>query len=165
IVAWAEKFRFEQVAAQEIPRSWVLDLFRRARVFGTISAPFARLIRFIAVRRLALPQPVRRFLRYGEAPQVGRVVDGLWLLLVLAATAGAIWQIGTFVHASLTLGEIGYTVLLGAATLLRVIVLIALATVIWVPIGVWIGLRPSVAQKVQPIAQILAAFPVNLVFP
>ena len=54
---------------------------------------------------------------------------------------------------------------LGLLTLLRVVVLIALATVIWVPIGVWIGLRPRLAERVQPLAQFLAAFPANLLFP
>ena len=43
--------------------------------------------------------------------------------------------------------------------------LIALATLVWVPIGVWIGLRPRVAEKVQPLAQFLAAFPANVLFP
>jgi len=56
-------------------------------------------------------------------------------------------------------------VLLGFVTLLRVAVLIVLATLLWVPIGVAIGLRPRVASIVQPIAQFLAAFPVNLLFP
>ena len=55
--------------------------------------------------------------------------------------------------------------ILAFITLLRVIVLIALATLIWVPIGVWIGLRPRIAEKVQPLAQFLAAFPANLLFP
>jgi NitT/TauT family transport system permease protein len=55
--------------------------------------------------------------------------------------------------------------LFGLITLTRVAVLIALASVIWVPIGVWIGLRPRVASFVQPIAQLLAAFPANLFFP
>src|SRR5471032_721758 len=50
-------------------------------------------------------------------------------------------------------------------TLARVIVLIALATIIWVPIGVWIGLRPRLANRFQPIAQFLAAFPANVLFP
>ena len=50
-------------------------------------------------------------------------------------------------------------------TLARVVVLIALATLIWVPIGVWIGLRPKLAERVQPLAQFLAAFPANLAFP
>jgi len=46
-----------------------------------------------------------------------------------------------------------------------VVVLIALASLIWVPIGVWIGSRPVVAQNTQWIAQFLAAFPANLMFP
>jgi len=49
--------------------------------------------------------------------------------------------------------------------MLRVFVLIALASLIWVPVGVWVGLRPRVVEIVQPIAQFLAAFPANLVFP
>ena len=54
---------------------------------------------------------------------------------------------------------------LGLLTLLRVLVLIALASLIWVPIGVWIGLRPELAERVQPVAQFLAAFPANVLFP
>ena len=55
--------------------------------------------------------------------------------------------------------------LLGLVTAVRVIVLIAIAALIWVPIGVWIGFRPRIAQTVQPIAQFMAAFPANLMFP
>ena len=50
-------------------------------------------------------------------------------------------------------------------TFLRVVVLIALASLIWVPTGVWIGLRPKWANRVQPVAQFLAAFPANVLFP
>jgi NitT/TauT family transport system permease protein len=46
-----------------------------------------------------------------------------------------------------------------------VLVLIAIASVIWVPLGVLIGLRPKLAEKIQPLAQFLAAFPANLLFP
>jgi NitT/TauT family transport system permease protein len=49
-------------------------------------------------------------------------------------------------------------------TLLRVVVLMALASAFWVPVSVWIGLRPRWAEALQPIAQFLAAFPVNLLF-
>ena len=55
-------------------------------------------------------------------------------------------------------------VVLGLITLLRVAVLIALASLIWVPIGVWVGMRPKAATVVQPVAQFLAAFPTNLFF-
>ncbi|MGH8337494.1 MAG: ABC transporter permease subunit, partial [Gammaproteobacteria bacterium] len=54
---------------------------------------------------------------------------------------------------------------LGFLTFARVILLIAVASLIWVPIGVWIGLRPAWSQRIQPVAQFLAAFPVNILFP
>jgi NitT/TauT family transport system permease protein len=47
----------------------------------------------------------------------------------------------------------------------RVFVLIAIASAIWTPIGVYIGMRPSLARFIQPIAQLLAAFPANLLYP
>ena len=53
----------------------------------------------------------------------------------------------------------------GLATMLRVPLLIALASLVWVPIGVWIGLRPRWAERLQPVAQFLAAFPANVLFP
>ncbi|HET6320437.1 MAG TPA: ABC transporter permease subunit, partial [Hyphomicrobium sp.] len=51
------------------------------------------------------------------------------------------------------------------ATLARVLVLIALASLIWVPVEVWLGLRPGAARIAQPIVQFMAAFPANLLFP
>ena len=61
--------------------------------------------------------------------------------------------------------EAGEVAGLAALTMLRVMVLIALASVVWVPIGIWVGLRPRATQIVQPVAQFLAAFPANLLFP
>jgi NitT/TauT family transport system permease protein len=55
--------------------------------------------------------------------------------------------------------------LMGLATMARVVVLIMLATLVWVPVGVWVGLRPRLAERVQPLAQFLAAFPANILFP
>jgi NitT/TauT family transport system permease protein len=165
IVAWAEKFRFEQTSSQEVPRSWMLDLFRRARVWSRVSAPFARLIRRVAGLHFRLPARISGFLSFSASRRTGRVVDAVWLMLVLAAAGYALWEVVAFVRTTLTLEDARRAVLAGAVTLLRVIVLMALATLVWVPIGVWVGLRPRMAQKVQPLAQFLAAFPVNLVFP
>ncbi len=63
------------------------------------------------------------------------------------------------------MGDIREAFLLGLATLARVAVLTVIASVIWVPIGVWVGLRPQWAERVQPAAQFLAAFPANVLFP
>ncbi len=45
------------------------------------------------------------------------------------------------------------------------IVLIGIASLIWTPIGIYVGLRPKLTAIVQPVAQFLAAFPANILFP
>jgi NitT/TauT family transport system permease protein len=98
-------------------------------------------------------------------PAAGPLLDRLWLLAVLAVVAYALWHVVLFTRASLSVQDLLTAIGLGLLTLLRVAVLIALASVVWVPIGVWIGLRPGVATRVQPVAQFLAAFPANVLFP
>jgi NitT/TauT family transport system permease protein len=75
------------------------------------------------------------------------------------------WKLVQFAEPELSWGDVTIAVSNGVLTLLRVVILIALATAVWVPIGVGVGLRPKLAEKVQPIAQFLAAFPANLLFP
>src|SRR6202022_1163572 len=77
----------------------------------------------------------------------------------------ALGRIALFTHASLSADDVLAAIGFGLLTLPRVVVLIALASLIWVPIGVWIGLRPWAATRVQPVAQFLAAFPANVLFP
>jgi NitT/TauT family transport system permease protein len=75
------------------------------------------------------------------------------------------WRVVSYVKTGITLDEVGHVLLLGVFTLLRVTLLILISSVIWVPLGVMIGMRPALAGKIQPIAQFLAAFPANLMFP
>ena len=161
IVAWADKFRFEQTAAQQRPRSWVYDFWRRGRVIRRLSSAMA----WIGGRLSMASNPFARPSAVAHPSPAGRIVDRLWLPAVLALVAYALWHIVVFVDASLGLADVLAAVGLGLLTLTRVIVLIAIASVIWVPIGVWIGLRPWATNRVQPIAQFLAAFPANVLFP
>jgi NitT/TauT family transport system permease protein len=89
----------------------------------------------------------------------------LWLAIVLVVTAWSLWTIVAYVGTTLGLKDLTEAGGAGLLTMLRVLVLIAVASLIWVPIGVWIGLRPWAAERVQPIAQFLAAFPANVLFP
>jgi NitT/TauT family transport system permease protein len=161
IIAWADKFKFEQTAAQERPHSWVYDFMRRTKVLRRLMAPLARLGDHVSTVRLPLPKRPRKTL----PPWFDRATNLVWLGVVLAVTAYALWVIVEYVHSTLGLHEILTAIGLGLLTLLRVVILIALASVVWVPIGVWIGLRPWAAERVQPIAQFLAAFPANVLFP
>jgi len=92
-------------------------------------------------------------------------VDTIWFTLITLTAAFAAWKIWLFISSTLHWSDVGTALLMGFYTLLRVIVLMVIASIVWVPIGVWIGLRPKTTRIVQPVAQFLAAFPANLLFP
>jgi NitT/TauT family transport system permease protein len=162
VVAWADKFRFEQTASATAPSSWMLDLFRRTRALRALTYPFASLNRRFSNLQIAPSARLRGSAKRGPP---SRVVDTVWLAFIVAATSYAAWRAYQYLSATLSPSDVVTAVGYGLITLLRVIVLIALATLIWVPVGVWIGLRPKLAERIQPLAQFLAAFPANLAFP
>jgi NitT/TauT family transport system permease protein len=163
LLAWAQRFKFEQIGgADEVEPPWFMVMMQRARIVHLMvgAADFCAVQASRASRRLPRPAP-----RPQTAPKSGRLLDVLWGAMLLVMAVGALVEIGLFVHAEVDWSEVFHVFLLGLATLTRVIVLIVLASIVWVPIGVWIGLRPRVAHRVQPIIQFLAAFPANLFFP
>jgi NitT/TauT family transport system permease protein len=162
IIAWADKFRFEQTASGDPPTSWMLDLFRRTRALRAVTLPFSAINRAVSNLRISLPKlgPSAKPRR-----QPSRLIDGLWITAILAGTVYAAWLTYHYLSATLGVSDVLNAIRDGLITLLRVIVLITFATLIWVPIGVWIGLRPKLAERIQPLAQFLAAFPANLAFP
>jgi NitT/TauT family transport system permease protein len=163
VVAWADKFRFEQTASASAPTSWMLDLFRRTRALRALIYPFAALNKAFSNLHIAIPSRLR--LAMTAKGQPSRIVDAVWLAVIIAGTVYAGWKVYQYLSATLGLSDIVSATGYGFITLARVVVLIALATLIWVPVGVWIGLRPKLAERIQPLAQFLAAFPANLAFP
>ncbi|HUJ00505.1 MAG TPA: ABC transporter permease subunit [Usitatibacter sp.] len=168
LIAWAEKFKIEQTAAGEAPQSWFLEFLQRSFVLEWLSEhvgdAFGR-----AARRIAdAGSDAARELR-ARAPSAARAV--LRLVAWAVATAIVAWLvvdafgIARVIRTQLTPGEMLRVVGLGFLTFLRVAAMTLLATAIWTPIGVWIGLRPRVARIAQPLAQIAASFPVNMTFP
>jgi NitT/TauT family transport system permease protein len=160
LVAWADRFRFEQEPGVPSPQSWVFDVLRRSRIIERLTERLTALwrssLRWHRSRKASSGAPAKRAGRAWILPFTAVVV-------VLAAVA--LWQVAKFVMTGIALRDVGVAMLLGLATLARVVVLIAIASLIWVPIGVWVGTRPRVALFVQPVAQFLAAFPANLLFP
>ena len=162
LVAWADRFRAELLAGAVSPNSWVLTAMRRAQLANIVFRPLGALMSAAVQRRFDAPVAVPAAPR---AAWSSRWMEGLWLALVIAAAAYAFVTIARFVATELSAAEVVTVIGLGTLTLVRVVVLIALASIVWVPIGVWIGLRPRVAERAQPLAQFLAAFPTNLIFP
>ncbi len=162
LLAWADKFRFEAAAGEVAPRSWVLTWVRRTEAIKAFTQwGVSRFERSLALTRRTYDGTSIRARNLPLNPTAQRVLDA-----VLAGGAIlAIVQLLRFVHAEVGWGEAGHVFLLGIYTMTRVVVLIVLASLIWVPIGIWIGMNPRWAGRLQAIAQFLAAFPANLLFP
>ncbi|VVE89814.1 ABC transporter permease [Pandoraea bronchicola] len=163
MVAWSDKFRLEDTVSQAAPESWVLNVIQRTRAIQFLLRPFGKLLRTIALMRMPISLPAA--IHSESRTPLSRVIDWLWAALLVALGVSAAWKICAFVLAEVGYSEILRVFGLGLITLVRVIVLIAIASVVWVPLGVLIGLRPKLAERIQPLAQFLAAFPANLLFP
>ncbi|MBB5408040.1 ABC transporter permease [Paraburkholderia sp. HC6.4b] len=165
LVAWADKFRMEFTSSGDAPESWLLDLIRRTRLIHRLLVPLGWMFARAARVRFQLPAFSAPRFHIPQREKNSKLGDFIWAAIVLLATVYVVYRVFLYVRTGVTLDEIGHVLVLGLITLLRVVVLIAIASVIWVPVGVLIGLRPALAEKMQPLAQFLAAFPANLLFP
>jgi NitT/TauT family transport system permease protein len=163
LVAWSEKFRMEQsAAAGGQQRSIVLTVLRRSSIPHLVARPLRPVGRMLdtATRPFGLAEhPLSRPIlrqRAGDVFFAGAVT----VIIIYGA-----WRALSYVDNTVGAAEFGHALTLGAATFSRVIILVAFATVIWVPIGAWIGLNPRVTRIAQPIVQVLASFPANFLFP
>lgn len=168
LVAWAEKFKLEQTEAKDAPTSWVLDLLRRSYLLAWLSNQLGAAFRGFARRLSAVATDVTATVA-ARAPSLLRLAlrVAVWLAIA-AALMWLVWdaiRVGQEIKTDMTGSEMLHVLWLGVLTLLRVAAMTVLATLIWTPIGVWIGLRPRVARFAQPLAQIAASFPVNMTFP
>lgn len=163
VVAWADRFRVEQTASQQVPRSWVYDLVRRARL-GRMLGGFGSFC-----TQLATPRIRRAWPHWHLAPHrrawLQRGLDVLWYGALLVVLPYGVYALYRFIAADVYWVEAVAVLGLGLLTMARVLLLIVVASLIWVPIGVWIGLRPGWSQRLQAVAQFLAAFPANVLFP
>jgi NitT/TauT family transport system permease protein len=164
LVAWCERYRFENTESAEVQRSVLLNLLMRSRWPHHLSRV-----------RLRIAEPLGRVmavLGYDDilpagSPERQRVGDLLFWIVVVASTAAGGYEALHFIATAhdAGLGQFPNCLLRGLATFARVVVLTVFATVIWVPVGVWIGMNPKVSRLAQPIVQVLASFPANFLFP
>jgi NitT/TauT family transport system permease protein len=155
----------ENTSSGDAPESWLLDLIRRTRLIHRLLVPMGWVFANAARVPLRMPAFARFNFALPQRQKSSRVGDIVWGILVILLTVFVVYRVISYVRTGVTLDEVGHVFVLGLITLIRVLLLIAIASVIWVPLGVLIGLRPALAEKIQPVAQFLAAFPANLLFP
>jgi len=162
LLAWADRFRFEETGSDTAQQSWLLTWLRRTERTQAIVEWFGDMLgRSIALFRLSHDGTSIRARR----DQPSLVPQRVWDAVIAAVVFYALWSLGHFISTEVGWSEVGHVFLMGIYTLARVILLLALAALIWVPVGVWIGMNPRWASRTQAVAQFLAAFPTNLVFP
>jgi NitT/TauT family transport system permease protein len=162
MVAWAEKFRAEESAAAERPRSIVLDALRHSVLPDVVARPARPVGRFLD--RITRPFGLAEHPLHRSTARA-RTGDVFFAGAVSAVVIFGAYKALDYVQVHVGLGAFGHAFLLGAATFGRVVVLLVIASIIWVPIGVWIGMNPRVSRLAQPIVQVLASFPANFLFP
>lgn len=166
LVAWSERFKAETQGAEsdQMAESWVIDLFRRTRIMRSFGVIIAQgFDRFVNIKLFNDKDQSSITLAKKKAQsRWTEIIFNLMTVLIAIAAFAFLW---TYIVRNIDAPEIFHVFLLGLITAFRVVVLIILISLIWVPVGIWIGLRPRAARWAQPIAQILAAFPANLLYP
>ena len=162
VIAWAEKFKFEQVESTSAPTSWVLDFLRRSQGVALFRRRAVRPLREQLVHYFSRPPAARAESEAGHRAT-------LWLfrilgIAVLAAIGYAVVRVVmilTGLHAS-EFHQLGLGL---GATFLRVNATLVLGALWTIPAGVAIGFSPRLARIAQPLAQIAASVPATALFP
>lgn len=163
LVNWSEKFKFEIEPSEVSRTSWFMSLLHRTVFLSTVGRWWNRFVEWF----VAFPffKFEHRYIDYAPSEKSNRWLQLLWSAGIATALAIGLSVLFHFVLTYLDFKEVMHVLVLGMATALRVIALIIISSLIWIPVGVWIGQRPQVAQIIQPIIQFIAAFPANLIYP
>lgn len=162
LVAWAEKFRVETSMPADTPRSTVLNLLRRSSIPSLLS----RLTRPIGrgLDRVTRPFGLAEY-PLAVDPRRQRSGDIAFWVIVSGVSLFGAYEGLAYLGRVVGFGHFPYLFGLGFITFARVVVLIAISTLIWVPVGVKIGMDPKLARYAQPVVQVLASFPAILLYP
>lgn len=163
VLAWAEKFKTELIAAESERESWLVDLLHRTRFLRYLGMQITHSFNaFVNISWLrSKPHVPSQPFASRQEQFLGRLWDIIFIIVML----GTLFFFVYFIKNHFPLKSVLHVLFLGLITAARVFVLIIACSLIWVPVGVWIGLRPSAAQIMAPVAQFLAAFPANLLYP
>jgi NitT/TauT family transport system permease protein len=161
-IAWADKFKQEQVESAEVAESPVLDLLRKSPLLTRLTqrtiAPLGERLAMYAARHRAPSAP-------------GPVTSRLLQVLRIGLGGAVVIAIGyALVQALLTLkgvtsAEVVMTLEAAGATWLRVAAALILGSLWTIPAGVAIGFNPRLSRVAQPLAQIAASVPATALFP
>jgi NitT/TauT family transport system permease protein len=160
---WAEKFQAAHDEEATISRSFVVSFFQRTKFLRALGKILSSICDFFINPRSSQQTTSSKYQE--QKVKIYKNITRFYYLILTCVLMAATFIIIKFIMATFSLSEVKHVLAMGTYTAIRVLSLIILSSLIWVPIGVWIGLRPKITPIAQPIVQFLAAFPTNLFFP
>ena len=168
LIKWSEKFHIDDRPVGKEATSWFANILQRTQVmryFGlALRYCFDAMINFSWLQSSKKRSPWVLVKSYARLRKY-LVNIGFSFLIILCAIITAHYFQNLLQRGAIAWDEVWHVLSLGVYTGVRVILLIIFSSLVWVPIGVWIGVRSNLARTMQPVVQMLAAFPANLFFP
>jgi len=161
LTAWAKSFNYDDSQITEENDNWVTKIFKKSKILNLFAGSWNRLInKIIAIK---MPFNFKKETRvYNSSGKT--YIDFIFWFIVL----GCLGYFGYHLYQELRyigMREILYVIWLGCLTAARIVVMVVIVSIVWVPVGIFIGLRPQIAGYSQAILQFLSAFPANIIFP
>lgn len=165
LLAWAERFHSEIDEETEIHQSWFYDLLTKTRLLKASEIVFTKFADYFVngYKRIIPSKPLDFSVKFKHRLSTTTVIcwNALLVTSLILTCIALVMLIRHEVHAK----EVMHVFYLGLLTSAKVAILIVVASLIWIPIGVWIGLNPKYTVIVQPLIQFLSAFPANIFYP
>jgi NitT/TauT family transport system permease protein len=166
LIAWSDKFKFEQVESADRVTSPILNLLQRSALFASLPGQLWSHIEEPMYRRFARTKEARVVHPLDEGTSRTTASPALWTIAILALTVvgwGALQAV--LMLRTVTWPELKLLLEGAVATFLRVNAALLISALWTIPVGVAIGFNPKIARFIQPLAQILASVPATAFFP
>ena len=161
LVRWSEKFKFACTKSRNSNTSWAYDVYRKASILQLISSTLrkAYVYSYYWIRKLKPNCSNKIPVKYISAARI--VLLTAWYICL---TFCALYYGSKFLNAlpPIDASHMAYLICL---TTLRVFAAMLLSLIIFLPLGIWIGLNPRLTKWLQPVIQILAALPPDILYP
>ena len=166
LIAWSDKFKFEQVESADRVTSPILALLQRSSLFSSLPNQLWARFEEPLYRRIARMKQNRVVRPLDEAAAHGGIGPALWTMAAVLLTVVG-WGALQAVLMLKTVSWPEFRLLLegAGATFLRVNASLLISALWTIPVGVAIGFNPRIARFIQPVAQILASVPATAFFP
>lgn len=169
LVVWSQKFKMELSEAADLPTSFVYDILQRSAVAdifrSVLLKPVAQALGYGLSQMAGLSETaVTRAKRVSAMTLLSRIIKtgaGLLFLYWISEPARAAYELVIGMDS----GQLAAVFYFGLYTLGRVLIAVLLGALWAIPVGVRIGLSPKLAKVLQPVVQIAASFPANMLFP